>query len=85
MISNKSNDLKKRAKTFFWASLFFSYNQRRHIKVLYSFCRYVDDISDSSFYSKNQASKLLNQIKKDLTNMDSNNVIIRNFINLVKE
>ena len=85
MINNKSNDLKKRAKTFFWASLFFSYTQRRHIKVLYSFCRYVDDISDSSFYSKNQASKLLNQIKKDLTNMDSNNVIIRNFITLVKE
>ena len=85
MVNNKSNDLKKRAKTFFWASLFFSYTQRGHIKVLYSFCRYVDDISDSSFYSKYQASKLLNQIKKDLINMNSNNVIIKNFINLVKK
>ena len=85
MINNQSNDLKKRAKTFFWASLFFSYTQRKNIKVLYSFCRYVDDISDSSFYSKNEASKLLDEIKKDLTNMESNNSIIKNFITLIKE
>lgn len=85
MIENKSNELRKRAKTFFWASLFFSFSQRKHIQVLYSFCRYIDDISDSNSYSKYEAYKLLDEVKKDLINLKSDNIVIQNFINLKKE
>ena len=44
--------LKNRAKTFYFASLFFSTNKRDDIKVLYLFCRFVDDLGDDKKLSK---------------------------------
>ena len=61
-----SKSIKKRAKTFFWASLFFSKSQQKDIAVLYSFCRYIDDISDSNEFDKTEAKKKLESIKKEL-------------------
>ena len=47
-VSDKKLTLKSRAKTFYFASLFFSKEIRLDIEDLYLFCRYADDISDSS-------------------------------------
>ena len=77
-----SKSIKKRAKTFFWASLFFSKNQQKDISILYSFCRYVDDISDSNEYTKIEAKKKLELVEKEIKNLKSNNPLINNFIKL---
>ena len=77
-----SKSIKKRAKTFFWASLFFSKSQQKDIAVLYSFCRYIDDISDSNEFDKTEAKKKLESIKKELKALKSQNPLINNFIQL---
>ena len=77
----KHNNLKinVRAKTFNFASLFFRKNLREDIKVLYSFCRYVDDLGDDSSIAKPHAINQLNEIKKSIKLNKSNDTIIRNF------
>ena len=77
-----SKSIKKRAKTFFWASLFFSKSQQKDIAVLYSFCRYIDDISDSNEFDKTEAKKKLESVKKELKTLKSENPQINNFIQL---
>ncbi len=77
----KHNNLKinVRAKTFNFASLFFKKNLREDIKILYSFCRYIDDLGDDSSIGKSNAIKKLNVIKKSIMLNKSNDTIIRNF------
>ena len=77
-----SKSIKKRAKTFFWASLFFSRSQQKDIAILYSFCRYIDDISDSDEFNKKEAKQKLESVKKELKTLKSQNPIINNFIQL---
>lgn len=77
-----SKSIKKRAKTFFWASLFFSRSQQKDIAILYSFCRYIDDISDSDEFNKKEAKQKLESVKKELKALKSQNPIINNFIQL---
>ena len=77
-----SKSIKKRAKTFFWASLFFSKSQQKDIAILYSFCRYIDDISDSDEFNKKEAKQKLESVKKELKTLKSKNPIINNFIQL---
>lgn len=78
----ESKALKKRAKSFFWASLFFSKRERKDIEILYSFCRYIDDIGDSNKLSYFKARKQLDKIIKDLKKKKSNDQYIINFIKL---
>ena len=68
-----------RAKTFNFASLFFKKNLREDIKVLYSFCRYIDDLGDDSSIKKKHAIKQLNVIKKSIILNKSNDTIIKKF------
>ena len=54
-----SYSIKKRAKSFFWASIFFNRIERKNIDILYSFCRYIDDIGDNHIFSKKEKRKKL--------------------------
>tara|TARA_B100000989_G_C19527010_1_gene467475 strand:+ start:525 stop:1457 length:933 start_codon:yes stop_codon:yes gene_type:complete len=81
-MQQQSKSIKKRAKTFFWASLFFSKSQQKDISILYSFCRYVDDITDTHEFTKIEAKKKLESVKKDLKSFKSKNPLINNFIQL---
>ena len=77
--------LKNRAKTFYFASLFFSADKRNDIKVLYLFCRFVDDLGDNKKISKKVSKIRLTKIKKELLTKNSKNQIILNFINLMSK
>ena len=83
----KHNNLKinVRAKTFNFASLFFKKSIREDIKVLYSFCRYIDDLGDDSSIKKTHAIKQLNVIKKSITSNKSNDPIIKKFQILMRK
>lgn len=74
--------LKKRAKTFHFASLFFSKEIRNDVETLYFFCRYIDDIGDSKDGNKVSLRNSLESIKKQLRNKKSGNEIISSFLNL---
>ena len=77
--------LKNRAKTFYFASLFFSTDKRDDIKVLYLFCRFVDDLGDDKKLSKKVSKIKLTKIKNELLTRKSKNQIIHNFINLMSK
>ncbi len=75
--------LKTRAKTFHFASFFFSKEIKKEINTLYVFCRYVDDISDSGDFSKREAQKKLKRITSDLKKKKSKDYIVKDFIELM--
>tara|TARA_B100000963_G_C22591461_1_gene655718 strand:- start:698 stop:1612 length:915 start_codon:yes stop_codon:yes gene_type:complete len=75
--------LKKRAKTFYFASLFFSKKIQDDIKILYFFCRLIDDIGDKDSKNSELALKKLKSIKKDISNYNSKNVMLSAFIELM--
>ena len=52
---------KKRAKTFYLASLFFPYKKRMEVEILYNFCRLIDDLGD---VKKKKSNSIFNQNKK---------------------
>ena len=74
--------LKKRAKTFYFASLFFPNNLRTDIKVLYEFCRYVDDLGDDSKKRIKISRIKLEKIKNNLKICKSNNEIVSGLISI---
>lgn len=78
-------NLKVRSKTFFWASFFFSKKERLDINILYSFCRFIDDISDSNNYDYKQAKYKLNLISRDLKRLYSEDKVISSFIEFMKK
>jgi 15-cis-phytoene synthase len=53
------------ARTFYWASRLMPQQIRRDIELLYSFCRYVDDVADET-EDDAETFKLLQQIRTDL-------------------
>lgn len=81
----ESTKLKKRGKSFFWASLFFSKRERKDIEKLYSFCRYIDDIGDNGKFKKEKAKKLLESIKKDILKNSSKKKIIFDFLDISRK
>ena len=81
---NNSVSLKERSKSFFWASFFFSKEERKLIDNLYSFCRFIDDISDSGNLDKSTSKKILKEIKKEIKKKKSDNIIISKFLGLIK-
>ena len=84
---SKSSDysIKTRAKTFYFASFFFNKKIRQEISTLYIFCRYVDDISDSGNLNKFRAKQKLKNITKDLKKLESKDIIVKEFIRLMKK
>ena len=70
---NTSTDLKKEGKSFYWASFFLPKSSRKNAGILYSICRYFDDIADK--YSKDQTNYLKKSIE-EIKNNKSNKVNI---------
>ena len=70
---NSSNDLKREGKSFYWASFFLPKNSKQNAGILYSICRYFDDIADK--YSEDQTNYLQNSIE-EIKNNKSNKVNI---------
>ncbi len=49
---NSSKDLKREGKSFYWASFFLPKNSKKNAGILYSICRYFDDIADKNYEDK---------------------------------
>ncbi len=77
--------LKKRAKTFYFASLFFSKEKQIDISKLYLFCRLVDDIADDKDDTNKKSKIKLKTIKKELKQSKSNDEIVLGFITLMSK
>ncbi len=84
-LSSSELKIKKRAKTFYFASLFFSKNKQKDISILYTFCRYIDDLGDNPSIKKTEAKLQLELIKNDLIKKNSCNPIIQDFIVLIRK
>tara|TARA_B100001057_G_scaffold377747_1_gene383041 strand:+ start:141 stop:1022 length:882 start_codon:yes stop_codon:yes gene_type:complete len=66
---NSSTDLKKEGKSFYWASFFLPRSSKKNAGILYSICRYFDDIADKQ--SEDQTiylKKSIEEIKNNKTN-----------------
>ena len=64
----KKNLLKKKSKSFYFASIFLSRNCYTNCSQLYNFCRIVDDIADNNYKNK---KFLLKNIYKSVTSPDT--------------
>ena len=64
----KKNLLKKKSKSFYFASIFLSRNCFTNCSQLYNFCRIVDDIADNNYKNK---KFLLKNIFKSVTSPDT--------------
>ena len=66
---NSSTDLKREGKSFYWASFFLPKSSKKKAGILYSICRYFDDIADK--YSVDQTEYLkdtIEEVKKNKNN-----------------
>ena len=70
---NPSTDLKREGKSFYWASFFLPKSSKINAGILYSICRYFDDIADK--HSEDQTLYLKNSIE-EIKNNKSNKVNI---------
>ncbi len=59
---NSSIDLKREGKSFYWASYFLPKNSKKNAGILYSICRYFDDIADKN--NEDKTSYLKDSIKE---------------------
>ena len=66
-------DLKREGKSFYWASFFLPKKTKKNAGILYSICRYFDDIADKN--SENKSDYLRNTIK-EIKNNKNNKVSI---------
>ena len=66
---NSSTDLKREGKSFYWASFFLPKSSKKNAGILYSICRYFDDIADK--YSGDQTIYLKNSIEQIKTNKNN--------------
>ena len=64
----KKNLIKKKSKSFYFASIFLSRNCFTNCSQLYNFCRIVDDIADNNYKNKRF---LLQNIYKSVTSPDT--------------
>jgi phytoene synthase len=80
-----NNDLlKSHAKSFYWASFFLSKKMYFKCSTLYSFCRTLDDIADSS--DKLELKKInFIKFKNDFTNKKFNNLIVRSMWEVIDD
>tara|TARA_B100000575_G_scaffold134834_1_gene107448 strand:- start:1044 stop:1922 length:879 start_codon:yes stop_codon:yes gene_type:complete len=70
---NSTIDLKREGKSFYWASFFLPKSSRENAGILYSICRYFDDIADKNSEDK---TKYLEDTIKEIKNNKSNKVNI---------
>ncbi len=66
---NSSKDLKREGKSFYWASFFLPKSSKKNAGILYSICRYFDDIADKHSEDKTDYLKdTIEEIKKNKNN-----------------
>ena len=70
---NSSTDLKREGKSFYWASFFLPKSSKKNAGILYSICRYFDDIADN--YSEDQTGYLKKSIE-EIKNNEGNKINI---------
>ena len=70
---NSTIDLKREGKSFYWASYFLPKKSRENAGILYSICRYFDDIADKNNEDK---TTYLEGTIKEIKNNKSNKVNI---------
>lgn len=75
--------LKKHARSFRWASIFLSPQNRDDAAVIYTFCRIVDDAVDEALNAAT-AEATLSAIKTDLYRSRPENPIIAAFVEVAK-
>ncbi len=66
---NSSTDLKREGKSFYWASFFLPKSSKKNAGILYSICRYFDDIADK--YGEDQTKYLKNTIEEIIKNKNN--------------
>ena len=72
----KNDLLKSHAKSFYWASFFLSKKIYSKCSALYSFCRTLDDIADSSDELTNKKISFI-KFKDDFVNKKFDNLIVK--------
>ena len=77
-----NNLLEKHAKSFYWASYFLSKKIFNKCSSLYNFCRTLDDIVDDNNSLERKKEKFF-KFKKDFTNKDFNNPIIKEMWSII--
>ena len=82
-ISEKKLNLKYRAKTFYFASIFLPTKIKKDIENLYIFCRFLDDLGDDQNLSKIESSKKLKKVKMQIKTKKSTFPIVQKFIELM--
>ena len=66
---NPTTDLKREGKSFYWASYFLPKSSKKNAGILYSICRYFDDIADKNNEDKtNYLKDSIKEIKNNKNN-----------------
>ena len=66
---NPTTVLRNEGKSFYWASFFLPKTSKKNAGILYSICRYFDDIADKNSQDKTSyLKKSINEIRKDQNN-----------------
>ena len=66
---NSTTVLRKEGKSFYWASFFLPKNSKKNAGILYSICRYFDDIADKNSEDKTSyLKKSINEIRNNQNN-----------------
>ena len=66
---NSTTALKKEGKSFYWASFFLPKSSKKNAGILYSICRYFDDIADKN--DKDKTSFLKDSIEEIKSNKNN--------------
>ena len=89
LVLNSNTDLKREGKSFYWASLFLPKESKINAGILYSICRYFDDIADKN--NEDKTNYLKNSIKEIKKNNNKVNIFLQKnkihnsiFIDLIK-
>ena len=87
---NSTIDLKREGKSFYWASFFLPKKSRENAGILYSICRYFDDIADKNNEDKTTYLEgTIKEIKNNKNNkvnifLQKNNIHQSIFIDLIE-
>ena len=66
---NSTTVLRKEGKSFYWASFFLPKTSKKNAGILYSICRYFDDIADKNSEDKTSyLKKSINEIRNNQNN-----------------
>tara|TARA_Y100000768_G_C23948065_1_gene668646 strand:- start:126 stop:1007 length:882 start_codon:yes stop_codon:yes gene_type:complete len=87
---NSTIDLKRDGKSFYWASFFLPQKAKKNAGILYSICRYFDDIADNNNQNKTEyLENSIREIKKNKSNkinifLQKNKIDNRIFVDLIE-